>query len=157
MKSKFPHALALSLLAGCSATPEQRVKGLPDTGSPALHAVNDARLRELMDRMNSLMFERFMTEQDLDKERRRQTRQIAAAAADLHQAVDGLLARLPALRLSEAERVAFRALAEKLRAQAGELKARAEANQVDALPADLERMSYTCNACHLLFREPPDS
>lgn len=158
MKSGTLYAVAvLSLFAGCVDTAPQRAKSLPDTGSPALHAVNDTRLRELMDRINSLMFERFMTEQDLDKERRRQTRQIAEAAADLNAAVGGLLARLPELPLSDAERVAFRALAEKLRAQAGELQAQAEANRVDALSGNLERMSYTCNACHQLFRKLPGS
>jgi hypothetical protein len=145
--------LGALLLTGCAAGPEQAPRALPDTGMPALHAVNDTRLRELMAQMNSLLFERFMTEHELDKERRKHARQIAAAAVDLDHAIDAILARQPALQLNAAEQTPFTALAAKLREQARELKLQADANQIDALPAMLERMTHTCTACHELFRK----
>ncbi|QPK63834.1 cytochrome c [Methylomonas sp. LL1] len=142
------------LLAACAGTPPASSQtGLPDTGTPALHAVSDTRLRELMDSMNSLMFERFMAEPDIDHQRRIYALKIADAADKLGATVDSILSRLPALNLSPEEQTVFRALAVKLREQTESLKAQAERNQIDAIEPALDQVAATCSSCHALFRK----
>lgn len=146
--------LAGTCLLGCTASQQPaRPNHLPDTGTPALHALNDARLRELMDRMNALMFDRFMTQPELEQERRRYTAGISESARQLDATIDALLARLPALQLEPHEQDTFQAIAHKLRNEARTLNDQALQGDTDALPATLERISNTCTACHGLFRK----
>ena len=152
-----PELLAIALLlamAACdSPPPRQAHSGLLDTGQPALHAVSDARLRKLMNRMNSLMFERFVTEPDRDRQTQRDTREIAQAAESLGKSIDGIVARMPSLGLSESEQVTFRALADKLRSQAGQLQQQAVDHDIEDLSANLAQIHATCTTCHGLFRQ----
>lgn len=106
-----------------------------------------------MDRMNTLMFERFMAEPDIDRERRIYTLKIADAASDLSATVEVILSRLPALNLSTDEQTVFRALAGKLREQADILQAQAKLNRIDAIQQTLDQTSATCSSCHALFRK----
>lgn len=142
------------LLSACTSTTQTpSLSRLPDTGKPALHAVSDARLRELMDSMNTLMFERFMAEPDIDREQRLYALKIADAASELGGTVDVILSRLAALNLSADEQTVFRALADKLRQQAEMLQAQAKLNQIDAIQQTLHQTSATCSSCHALFRK----
>jgi hypothetical protein len=106
-----------------------------------------------MDQMNSLMFERFMAEPDIDRERRNYALKIADAADELGATVDVILSRLPALNLSPDEQTTFRALAVKLRDQADTLKAQAKLNRIDSIEQTLDQTSATCSSCHALFRK----
>lgn len=145
--------LLLTLLA-CSE-PAYRFAsdaGRSETGQPALHAVSNEQLHELMDRMNSLMQERFMTEPELDVERRKYARQVADTAQNLSQTVDAILATLPSLQLNATEQTAFLALVHKLREQTQALQEQAEQNRIDAIPSTLQQMDTTCTSCHALFR-----
>ena len=146
--------IGATLLSSCTATSHFNAQtGLPDTGKPALHAINDARLRELMDQMNSLVFERFMAEPDIDRERRQYALKIADAANELGSTVGSILSRLPALNLNPDEQTAFRALAVKLREQADTLKLQAKLNHIDAIEPTLNQTAATCSSCHALFRK----
>lgn len=142
------------LLSACTSTSKSTAQhGLPDTGRPALHAVSDARLHELMGRMNSLMFERFMAEPEIDQERRLYAQRMADTASKLGATVDDILSQLPKLNLDAEEQATFRALAAKLRDQAGTLKTQAELNRIDSIEETLEQTEATCSACHALFRK----
>lgn len=142
------------LLSACTSTSQPAThSGLPDTGQPALHAVSDARLRQLMDQMNGLMFDRFKTEPDIDRERRSYALKMADAADKLGSAVDVILSRLPALNLNPDEQTAFRALAGKLRTQTNVLNTQAKLNRIDAIEPTLEQITATCSSCHSLFRK----
>lgn len=146
--------LALLFLLGCSDSNRRpSLTGLPDTGEPALHALNDSRLRELMDRMNNVMFDRFKTQPELDKERDIYARKMAATATELSSAVDTILTRMPALNLAEGEQTAFRGLAKKLRDEANTLRHQTDHRQFDAIPATLDLITLTCSSCHELFRK----
>jgi hypothetical protein len=103
--------------------------------------------------MNSLMFDRFMTQPEVEQERRRYTAGMADTARQLEATTDAILARLPALQLEQHEQTAFRALASKLRDEARSLHDQARKGATDELPATLERISSTCTACHGLFRK----
>lgn len=155
MKNSYP-ILFLLTVAACSA-PEQRdlpiQGGRAETGTPALHAVRDGKLRELMDRMDSLMHERFMTETQIDTQRRRYARQIAETAQSLSANVDAIIASLPGLSLTADEQIAFRALAAKLRSEMGLLQQQAESNRIDQINDNLHEINTTCTSCHALFRK----
>lgn len=148
--------LFLLTVAACSV-PEQREPpiqgGWAETGTPALHAVRDGKLRELMDRMDSLMHERFMTETQIDTQRRRYARQIAETAQSLSANVDAIIASLPGLNLAADEQIAFRALAAKLRNEMSLLQQQAESNRIDQISDNLHEINTTCTSCHALFRK----
>lgn len=150
--------IPLSLaLAACGTEPAPPYIALDaghrQTGQPALHAVHNGQLHELMGRMASLMQERFLTEPELDSERRRQARHISDTAQNLAQTIDAILATQPSLALNASEQGTFRALADKLREQTQTLRQQAEQNRLDAAAATLQQMDATCTACHALFRK----
>ncbi len=137
--------LAVLLLAACSSA--QHAKG------PALHSIQDQRLRELMAEMNSLiMSEKEMTDLQRDARRREYNLKMAKTAEAMGRTVDAIIANLPGLKLSPTEQATFLALADKLRGGALELKDLAGNNRSDAIPAELERIETTCKSCHRLFR-----
>jgi len=154
MKTLYLSALLL-MLSACSQNNQYAYLqgGRSQTGQPALHAVRDKRLHELMDRMNSLMQERFMTEQQLDVERRKYSRQIGEAARDLAATVEIMIARMPGLQLNAGEQTTFLALAGKLREEMCRLQHLAEQNHIDAIPDSLHEINTTCTSCHALFRK----
>ena len=141
------------LITACSSNPKENI-GLTviSDGEPALHAVQDRELRELMDRMNALMMERFMTEQEMDVERSRYAQHIVEAAKTLSSTAESLVNKLPGLGLNVNEQSAFRNLAQKLGQQANSLQNQAENQRFDAIFATLHQMRSTCMACHTLFR-----
>jgi hypothetical protein len=149
----MPRIVALlfgaALVAGCASAPE----GLPDTGNPALHAVDDERLRELMGEMNNLVFERMRTELDIDRERRRKALKIAEVAGNMAQTVGAIIDTLPGLGLSPNEQTTFLTLADKLRSRVRTLEEQANRNYIDAIPGTLEQIETTCTGCHQLFRK----
>lgn len=122
-------------------------------GQPALHAIQNQELRELMDRMNGLMMERFMTEQEMDIERERFARQIIESAKTLAATASQLIDILPSLGLNSESQNAFHTLAKKLSEQAGNLEKQAENRRYTAISATLHEMTSTCMACHTLFRK----
>ncbi len=151
MSKTTPLIVCLAWLCACAATPENSSPS--PTGSPALHAVQDQELRGLMDRMNALMMERFMTEHEMDIERRRHADQIIEAAKSLAATAKILEQKLPGLGLNPDEQKAFRTLAEKLGQDAKTLQNQAENHAYSAISGKLHDMQSTCLACHTLFRK----
>lgn len=155
MRTLYLSVIAL-ILSACSSSGSQHAHlegGRSQTGQPALHAVRDNQLRELMARMDSLMQERFMTEQQLDVERRKYSRQIGETARNLSANVGNIIAGMPGLQLNASEQTAFLALANKLREEAQQLQQLAEQNHIDAIPDSLHEINTTCTSCHALFRK----
>lgn len=136
----------------CSCSTANDLAGF-NVETPALHALQDQELRELMDRMNGLMFERFMTEHEMDIERRKYARQIIDAAKTLQNSADTLIKRAPDLSLTADEQNAFLVMAQKLEHHAKTLKMQAETNSFNAISTTLHEMKSTCMACHTLFRK----
>lgn len=138
--------LILALLAGCSSA-------LPPQRGPALHAIQNQDLRGLMAEINGLLLsEKEMTEQQRDARRREYNQKIAETAATMDKAVDGIIAALPKLGLSQTEQATFLALADRLRGKSREVWKLASDNRSDGISAALEQMDATCKACHRLFR-----
>ena len=150
-------ALLLLVSAVATACAPSKLKpampNLVDTGKPALHAIDSNDLRELMKRLNNLMYERNLTSQEIDAQQRIAETQVKNAANDLNQAIDGIIATMPKLNLDPSEQKVFHSLALNLREDAYKLKFEAEAHQLEAIPGTLEKMSATCTSCHALFRD----
>lgn len=123
------------------------------TGSAALHAIDSNELRQVMGRMNGLMFERNLTDQELDRQRHQALSQVIEAADGVEQAITAILATQPRLNLDAGEQKVFLALAVRLGEEAKTLKIQAVTHQDEQIPATLEKISTTCNACHQLFRD----
>ncbi len=155
MNQLFLTTVLVFLLSACSPLKHEHIAegGRSETGEPALHAVHDNELRNLMDRMDSLMQERFMTETQLDSERRKFSRRIADSAQDLSKTIDTIIAKLPNLTLTPAEQATFLALANKLRQQTEQLQQQARQNHIDAIDDGLHQINTTCTSCHALFRK----
>jgi hypothetical protein len=144
----------MMVLTACTHPSHQPfIGGRSETGSPALHAIHDAQLIELMDRMDSLMQERFMTETQLDSERRKYAGKIAISAQSLSKTVDAIIAKMPTLPLTSSEQNTFLALAKKLYQQNQYLYEQARQNHIDAIDDALHQINTTCTACHTLFRK----
>jgi cytochrome c556 len=137
--------LALLPLAACSTS------SLRPT--PALHELEDRRLRGLMAEMNSLILsEKEMTDQQKDAKRREYSQKMAESAQALGATVDAILARSPKLGLSQTEQTTFQALSAQLRGQTQSLEKLAQGNFTDAMPKELDKIGVTCRACHQLFK-----
>jgi cytochrome c556 len=155
----YPLALILLTLTACYSPGDKlhdELGGHSETGRPALHAIQDKQLHELMDRMDALMQERFMAEPELDAERRKYAQRIAVNARSLSQTVDNIIDRMPSLQLTGDEQHTFLALARKLREQSRQLQEQAQANQIDAVTGTMHQINTTCTSCHALFRKMGD-
>lgn len=147
-------ALAFAL-AACGGSDARRPAPpkLIDTGKPALHAIDSQDLRQSMQRMHNLMYERNLTEHEMDNQRREALYRVQQAAEGVEQALTDMRQALPRLHLEPDEQKVFASLADKLLIQAGQLKSQAQTLQLDAIPATLEAISATCTSCHELFRD----
>jgi len=139
------------LLSACSASPDSNT--FSSLGEPALHAVQDRELQKLMDRMNGLMLERFMTEHEMDIERSRYSKQIYRAASELQTTAQSLANKAKDLGLTAEEQKAYLNLAGKLGLHAQSLQRQAEHHTFNAMTETLRDMKATCTACHTLFRK----
>lgn len=146
-------AVIVLFLTACSDAGGARRTNL-DMGHPASHAIQSAQLRELMDRMDILMLESFMTEHEVDIERRKYATRMASAAENLSKTVKAILQLLPSLKLNSNDQNAFLFLANQLENQAQALHNQARQNQIDVIGDTMNQISATCTSCHSLFRKP---
>lgn len=126
---------------------------LPETGKPAMHAVQNNRLQAIMKQLNSLIYDQLGSEMDLTVKRRMQTEEIARIASELANSEKAIVETLPALNLKTGEEATFKALAEKLRSGALDLQQFAKDDQLQAIPEAVETLTNTCISCHVLFRK----
>lgn len=138
----------LALAVGCSASLEQR-----RAGEARGHGLHEERLQQLMLTMNALMFERYLTQPELDRQRRQIAQEVGAAAAtmaDTLKEIQSIRSRLP---LNATENTLFVTLTERLGQQIEQLRQQAEEGRVESMAQTREDMRATCAACHMLFRD----
>ncbi len=142
------------LLALSSCRPEGAVESrrLADTGAPALHAVHNSQLRDIMQRLDQLTLERMP--QELDEGGKGyyslgRMQEIAAALAEAAEAIPQVTGQL---ELADGEKQTFDALAQKLQQQALKLKEDARSGELNRVRQSIDAMTTTCNACHSTFR-----
>jgi len=127
--------------------------GLPDTGEPAMHAVQNSRLQIVMQQLNRLVYDQLGSEIELSAEREVKTAEIARIAAELADSEEAIIGTLPALNLKDDEKLAFKSLAEKLRIGALDLQELAKEDKLQEVPTAIETLTNTCISCHVLFRK----
>ena len=152
--------LLAALLGGCAGAVSPRSPATPDTGGAPgitdLHAVMSERLLVDSARLNALLFDLHRTETVLVREREQQIRRIGESARSLQQGAIGVLELVTSLPLSENDATRFGDLAAQLEGQADTLATLAETGQPtpEQMENFLSRISATCNACHILYRQP---
>jgi hypothetical protein len=137
---------------GCSLSAEAQYKRkVAETGAPALHAVENARLRQLMGDMSQL---REQSDYSRPLELQQDRDKCAQVAKSLAESASKLPAIAPELKLNEHEAATYLSLAAKLRQQALDFGNVAQRGTFHELNQSMDRMMTTCNACHSLFRGP---
>ncbi len=147
---------AIALASSC-IQPSQRPyeSKLANTGKPALHAVHDQRLRELMAGLSGTVLERMPQELEpgfAGKAKRRDIARIAESLAESSRRIPGVLEQV---RMGGEDRRVFEALAAKLHDEAAELATLAKRSDVPGMRTKLDEIITTCNACHNSFRILP--
>jgi len=106
-------------------------------------------LKRLMRRMNTLIYERNLSELEVDRERLERARELAAAATALAEEAGAAEGSLRGT--DDAERREFTRLAHALAAEAAVLDELATAGRYGELSAQMQRVGEQCAACHLRF------
>lgn len=147
------HILILCLIFTGCASNQPEYSPLSDTGKPALHSIQSAQLKVLMQQLDDLMFEHMLNEVQIDRQRRYRTKEIVKVSDNLLKTIDFIPNALPGLSLDKHEQKIFLNLTEKLKNQVSLLKQEAENNHVDVIPKRANKIIETCNACHHIFRQ----
>lgn len=141
------------ILPACGPTPEQKYEQkLASTGDPAIHAVANERLRQIMD---ELTYNPTPEDFEAASVRQEQMEKLAKAADKTEQSAKAVAALADQLQLSEADKAVFLKLAGKLASQGKDLGDAAKRGAYEQSRRELQRMQSTCNACHALFRTEP--
>lgn len=147
---------------GCGPSSKQRYEdSLVNTGKPALHAVHNDRLVELMGRLGNLYYQSWPQEiedQQQDQQERAREKylaEVADVAAAMSRAAGDLPDAVKDAGLTVEERTVFDNLTTKLRDGADRLGKETATGNLDSIQSCLDQLSTTCNACHSKFREFP--
>ncbi|WP_026601867.1 hypothetical protein [Methylomonas sp. 11b] len=125
----------------------------PETGEPAMHAIQNNRLQRVMQQINELVYSQLSGEINLKEQRELKTAEIARIANELAASKTSIVETLPTLNLKPDEQTTFLALADKLRMSAAQMREHADNYQLQAIPATLDTITNTCISCHVLFRK----
>ncbi len=159
--SRMKMAIVVAILAGaglpplwsCSQTAEQHYETrLADTGKPALHAVHNDRLRELMGAMGGKALDQLPQEMEPGLASGPNLDEVSAIATSLAKTARELPAVGGDAGLSEQDRNVFDALCKKLDEEATALATCAKRQDPAGARAKLDQIISTCNACHSQFR-----
>jgi hypothetical protein len=144
--------LYLTTATGCALSGEAQYKRkLAETGTPALHAVENARLRELMGNMSQL---REQSDYSRPLELQQDRDQLAKVARSLADSAGKLPEVTGTLKLDETETKIYLGLAGKLRQQALSYSELAQRGTPRELSESMDQIMSTCNACHTLWKGP---
>jgi cytochrome c556 len=128
---------------------------LVDTGRPALHAIQQERLKSIMAEISRLAVERLPQEIDTSAMRDRKSEELADCATELADDAEAISDTLVDVRISAEDRRVFEAYVEKLRTGALEMADIARRHDARAMAAKYDEIMSTCNACHSSFRILP--
>jgi len=124
-----------------------------ETGKTILNAVHSDEVKGIMQRLNSLIYEREFTELELQKLNHRQIELLIEEATSLSQTAINQPNITSLEDLSEDEQLAFNAMAAQLKNIAIELKREIDSNHEEEVDAVYLKLESTCNTCHQLFRD----
>ncbi len=116
------------------------------------HAIYSEELREIMRRMNQLVFEKELNELQKMEARVQHLRNLIDTVNELVVASESLTEALPGFELSHEEREIFYAMAKQLQIEANNIRKTAEETDYTYMDIAYQRLNDTCAACHELFR-----
>ncbi|CAD6878371.1 hypothetical protein [Methylomonas albis] len=134
-------------------TKSAKIPEPPETGEPAMHAIQNNHLQQVMQQINELVYAQLSSEINLGEQRELKSAEIARIAQELAASEKSIVQTLPTLNLKQDEQTTFLALADKLRVSAVQMQDLADQNQLRAIPATLDTITNTCISCHVLFRK----
>ncbi len=148
-------AAGLAALAACAPPAQIRYeRGLEAAPAPAVHAVHDERLRQVMRVIERLDFERLPQALDKREERGRWVEELRGLAGALAASAESIRSVAPDLELEEHERETFLALTTRLQERARALEREADELPAEALRERARGIEETCDRCHERFRIP---
>ena len=116
------------------------------------HVVTSQKLRDIMGRMNALLYEREQTALELELIRSRYLQTLVTAVEDLALQSDDLAGLLGNSRLDAKDQERFRVLVDELHTRVVRLQLAAESGDYSALNDAYHRVVETCSGCHAIFR-----
>ena len=140
-------------ISACGPTAGERYEQrLATTKGPAIHAVTEDRLRDIM---HSLQYEP-MPDADHtatmgQAAREQQMKEAASVAAKMAEASKDVAPLADKLGLNAQEKELFTKLGSKLQAQSQELSRLLNEGRFDAAANQMRQTQGTCQACHALF------
>jgi cytochrome c556 len=143
--------ILLFLITGCAHKRDDLAETKLE-GSPTLHQVRSASLREKMRSLKILMFDNIYDELQFDEERARQAKSIAETAKDMAEVALNISDVQQELNLSADHARVFNNYAHQLKKQALALHEAASQEKSDAYPSMIRDIVKTCNGCHSKFR-----
>jgi len=128
-----------------SDTPQQMGKLVP-------HAVSSDKLRDIMQRLNQLTYEKELAPMEIEDMRVEHVQLLIETVHELVDAAEEMTDALPGLSMSFDEQLVFRDMADQLKNEAYNVWYKAEDNDITGMDLAYQRMNNTCTACHQLFR-----
>ncbi len=145
--------LATIFIATSSSLLANNTSGKLETGKTILNAIHSDEVKRIMQKLNSLIYEREYTELELQKLNHRQIELLIEEATTLSKTATNLPNISSLKDLNEEEQLTFNAMANQLRKIAMELKREIDSNHEDKVDAVYIKLESTCNTCHQLFRD----
>jgi len=125
------------------------------TGNAGMHAVHNEQLREVMNSLRGVSFDRLPQELDDPGMRQAYFQEAGSLAQDLAQAADRIASIVGQTGLTADEQQVFLGLTNVLRDRALLLQTRADRRQTRLINDAMKEINDTCVACHTLFRDMP--
>jgi len=148
--------LGVFVLGSCNPSGREGAgEGLVGLDKPASHAVLSDDLRLAMRDVLSGSYEQIRAEVGMGDRPAPNMSRVEATAASLARSADRICDILTGVRMGDADRQAFVALAGRLRQEATDLSNEASRNDLEDARATMTKITATCNACHTAFRVLP--
>jgi cytochrome c556 len=153
MRSKNLLFTSVIFFTASSWVPAHDVSEKLETGKTLQNAIHSDEVKNIMRRLNSLVYEREYTELEIKKLRMKQIELLSKAANALKETAVTIPYIDSLKNLNEEDQIAFNAMANQLKELSQTLKRETEANHQKSIDATYIKLQDTCNTCHLLFRD----
>lgn len=134
------------------ATVTQLAYSEQDSNHALLTEIHSTEVRNIMRKLNVLLFERELTQLELQRLRRQQISLLVEETKNLSKTATGIAGIDTLKKLDDEEQAMFKSMANELEQaarQLGEADASGHKHDIDAA---YMRLQKTCNTCHRLFR-----
>ncbi len=117
-----------------------------------LKVIHSEKVRTIMLRLNSLMYEREYTQLELQQLRYKQIQKLVVEAKKLTATAASIPDDYSLKELTDEQQLAFNAMANQLYETSLELQSESKAGHRQAVDDAYNKLQETCHTCHSLFR-----